>query len=949
MKLRSKLIVAFLLVGIVPFAIVALISLNKTIVALEEGAFNQLKGLRAVKQSQIEAFFHQREGDTQVLVETTTTMMEEGFRKLEAIRTIKQSQIQSYFDDRLAGATHALKDTPLTAVAVQEFAAAFKDAGNNTRGANWKVAAGKYHTWLEENLDENGYVDIFLVSMSGDVVYSVTQGGGLGDNLETGFLKDSGLADAFRAARDAEDAETLGFADFRPYGPSDNMPASFVAGQIEGVDGAPVGVLVLQIPLDPINVIMQERTGLGETGETYLVGPDHLMRSNSYLDSENRSVEASFANPEKGAVNTEAANLALGGDMGVDIVADYNGNPVLSAFASIDVFGVEWAILAEIDVAEAFVPVDANGVEFYQKYVDAYGYYDLFLIMPDGYVFYTASKEADYQTNMVDGKYADSNLGELVRSVLKTGKYGIADFAGYAPSDGVPAAFVAQPVIHPEDQEIEMVVALQLSLNAINAVMQQSEGLGETGSTYLVGSDKLMRSDSVRSPDSHSVEASFADPAKGSVDTLASNHALAGEEGADIEENYLGETVLTTYGPVSVGDMTWALIAEIDEHEALAAVTEMEILMAIIAVGGVVTIGVAGFWVGNSMARPIIGMTDAMGILADGNLQAEIPSQDRKDEIGEMADAVQVFKNNAIEVQRLSEEQKKAEVRAEQEKRDMMMGMADDFQASVGGVVNSVSSASTEMQSSAQVMSETADLTLQQSTAASSAAEEASTNVQTVASAAEELSSSISEISRQVAQSTQIAGAAVAEVDGANAKVQGLADAASKIGEVVALITDIADQTNLLALNATIEAARAGDAGKGFAVVASEVKNLANATAKATEEISTQIGGIQGATQDAVQAIGSIGSTINQMNEIASAIAAAVEEQGAATQEIARNVEQASSGTSEVSSNIANVNQGAEETGQSAGQMLSAASELSQQSETLRREVDQFLAQIRTG
>jgi len=349
------------------------------------------------------------------------------------------------------------------------------------------------------------------------------------------------------------------------------------------------------------------------------------------------------------------------------------------------------------------------------------------------------------------------------------------------------------------------------------------------------------------------------------------------------------------------------------------------------------------------ITRPVALMTGAMSQLANGDLGIEVPALGRKNEVGEMAAAVQMFKNNAIRTKEIEAEAERQKHKTEEEKRQMMLKMADDFEASIGGVVNSVSSASTEMQCSAEAVTETATLTSEQSAAASAAAEEASTNVQTVASAAEELSSSISEISRQVAQSTQIAGAAVAEVDGANTKVQGLATAAQKIGEVVALITDIADQTNLLALNATIEAARAGDAGKGFAVVASEVKNLANQTARATEEISAQIGGIQTATQDAVQAIGSIGGTIGKMNEIASAIAAAVEEQGAATQEIARNVEQAATGTHEVTANISNVNQGAAETGQSANQMLSAASELSQQSEILRGEVDKFLATIRNG
>ena len=378
-----------------------------------------------------------------------------------------------------------------------------------------------------------------------------------------------------------------------------------------------------------------------------------------------------------------------------------------------------------------------------------------------------------------------------------------------------------------------------------------------------------------------------------------------------------------------------------------SAQTAFNTLSLVTAALLVVTMGFVIFVV-RGITGPVGTMTDAMSQLANGDLQTEVPARGRRDEIGEMSDAVQMFKDNAIRVKQVEAEAEEQKHKTEAEKRKMILKMADDFESSVGGVVNSVSSASTEMQGSAEAVTDTATQTSSQSTAAASAAEEASTNVQTVASAAEELSSSISEISRQVSQSTSIASAAVSEVENANDKVQGLAEAAQKIGEVVALITDIADQTNLLALNATIEAARAGEAGKGFAVVASEVKNLANATAKATEDISAQIGGIQSATEGAVGAIGSIGATIGQMSEIAAAIAAAVEEQGAATQEIARNVEQAAAGTAEVTENITNVNQGAAETGQSASQMLSAASELSQQSETLRGEVDKFLANIRS-
>ena len=342
------------------------------------------------------------------------------------------------------------------------------------------------------------------------------------------------------------------------------------------------------------------------------------------------------------------------------------------------------------------------------------------------------------------------------------------------------------------------------------------------------------------------------------------------------------------------------------------------------------------------ITRPIASMTQDMTALAGGDKSIEIEGAHRGDEIGDMAQAVEVFKENMIKADQLAAEQAK-ENEAKEQRRIAMEELAAKFENNVTAVLDEVGQASNTMKMTAEGMAATAEETSRQSTAVAAAAEEASTNVQTVASAAEELSSSISEISRQVQQSTQISGSAVHEAERADEMVQGLATSASKIGEVVALITDIADQTNLLALNATIEAARAGEAGKGFAVVASEVKNLANQTAKATEEISSQISGIQGATQDSVRAIQGISKTIGEISEIASAIAAAVEEQGAATQEIARNVEQASAGTADVTTNISSVNAAADETGQAANEVLTAAGTLTMQSDKLSSEVTEFL------
>ena len=377
---------------------------------------------------------------------------------------------------------------------------------------------------------------------------------------------------------------------------------------------------------------------------------------------------------------------------------------------------------------------------------------------------------------------------------------------------------------------------------------------------------------------------------------------------------------------------------------------EAKTLLISIAAGGIVAALALGLWiVFAGILNPLKAVMKAMDDTAKGNLDLAIPGKGQKDEIGDLAAALQVFQDAGKEKIRLEAAQKEAEIAAAKEKKAAMVALADGFEAQVGGVVNAVSSAAAQMQGSAGAMSATAEETTRQATAVAAAAEEASTNVQTVAAGAEELASSIQEISRQVSESTRIADQAVQDVARTGQTVEALSQAAQKIGDVVKLISDIASQTNLLALNATIEAARAGEAGKGFAVVASEVKNLAAQTAKATDEIGGQISEIQNATGASVEAMKGIGETIAKMNQIASAIAAAVEEQGAATQEIARNVQQAAAGTGEVSSNISGVTQAADEAGKAAGELRDAAASLGTQSGQLRQAVDGFLAKVRAG
>jgi methyl-accepting chemotaxis protein len=371
---------------------------------------------------------------------------------------------------------------------------------------------------------------------------------------------------------------------------------------------------------------------------------------------------------------------------------------------------------------------------------------------------------------------------------------------------------------------------------------------------------------------------------------------------------------------------------------------EIAILLIAFAVMG------AGILIGRSVSKPLSAMTAAMIELANGNFAVVLPGLGRPDEIGEIAQAVETFKVNAEQKARDEAETKirQDKILAELRKADMVK-LADAFEGAVGEIVETVSSAATELEASANTLTMTAERSQELATMVAAASEEASTNVQSVASASEELTSSVNEISRQVQESSRVADVAVEQAHKTNGRVGELSKAAARIGDVVELINTIAGQTNLLALNATIEAARAGEAGRGFAVVASEVKALAEQTAKATGEIGLQIAGIQAATQDSVGAIKEIGDTIGRMSEISSAIAASVEEQGAATQEISRNIQHAAEGTSQVSSNITDVQRGASETGSASAQVLSAAQSLSVESNRLKLEVGKFLSSVRAA
>jgi methyl-accepting chemotaxis protein len=579
-----------------------------------------------------------------------------------------------------------------------------------------------------------------------------------------------------------------------------------------------------------------------------------------------------------------------------------------------------------------------------RSYLEKFGYYDIFLVHPQtGKIVYSVFKELDYGTSLLNGPYAQTNFGEAFRranAANSADTFVITDLEQYFPSYEAPAGFVASPIF--KGREKVGVLIFQFPLDSLNAIMTERSGMGKTGETYLVGNDMLMRSDSFLDPDNHSVVASFRHPDKGKVDTKACRSALKGNTEEKIITDYNGNLVLSAYTPLEFDGLHWALLAEIDEAEAFAAVKALQWVTMIVGLVGIAGIVTLALLITRAIVRPVQGVVDSLTDLAqgEGDLTTRLTVSSH-DEIGRLAKRFNEF-------------------------MDKLQAMITDITKGV----ETLSSSSTELSAISQQMSANAEQTSGKSNTVASAAEEmsanmgsvsaameqTSTNTGMVSSAAEEMTATINEIAKNAENARSISDQAVTQTRDAGEQMSSLGHAAQAIGKVTETITEISEQTNLLALNATIEAARAGEAGKGFAVVANEIKELAKQTATATLDIKQQIDGIQISTGSTVKGIEQIGQVIDNVNEIVSTIATAVEEQSVSTREIADNISQVSSGIGEVNENVAQsshvaaditkeiteVNQASDEIASSSSQVRMSAEELSELAEQLNEMVGRF-------